>query len=180
MIRREAVRLLSAIAAVPFMPRSASAAAELGERLHRRLREQSAFRTLNPAQQLVVRTISDAIIPRTDTPGASDVRVPEFIDLILTEWADERERRAFVVGLDDIDGRARLVGNASFMDLEPAQRTTLLRALDAERGAVDGAGQTFGRIKALTIYGYFTSEVVHRDVLRAQSFFETYDPCVPT
>src|SRR4051812_25467228 len=40
--------------------------------------------TLNPDEMKVVATLSDLIIPRTDTPGASDAGVPEFIDRRLT------------------------------------------------------------------------------------------------
>jgi hypothetical protein len=31
----------------------------------------------------------DQIIPETDTPGAKAARVNEFIDVILTEWAND-------------------------------------------------------------------------------------------
>jgi hypothetical protein len=29
------------------------------------------------------------------------------------------------------------------------------------------------------VYGYFTSEVVQRDVLKAQVFHEAFQPCAP-
>ena len=53
------------------------------------------------------------IIPETDTPGATSVKVPEFIDLILTEWASDDERAAFLAGLSDIDARAWPARSAS-------------------------------------------------------------------
>ena len=43
--------------------------------------------------------MSDVMIPPTDTPGAEAAKVNEFIDLILTEWATEEERRFFSRGL---------------------------------------------------------------------------------
>ncbi|HBY00058.1 MAG TPA: hypothetical protein DEG93_06835, partial [Gammaproteobacteria bacterium] len=36
----------------------------------------------------LVSRISDLIIPRTDTPGALDVKVPGFLDSLMTEWAN--------------------------------------------------------------------------------------------
>jgi len=45
----------------------------------------------------------DQIIPATETPGAKGALVNEFIDVILTEWANDEERRNFLSGLADMD-----------------------------------------------------------------------------
>src|SRR6266513_66799 len=138
MRRREVVRFLGAALALPFLPRGAEAAIKLGESLHARLGEGDVpFRTLNAAQQALVTNIAELIIPETDTPGATRVKVPEFIDLILTEWASTEERDAFLAGL------------------------------------------AFARLKALTVYGYFTSMPVQQDILKTQMFFNGYDGNVP-
>src|SRR5262249_62025623 len=57
------------------------------------------LRTLNAQQNTMVVTMTDLIIPETDTPGAKGTLVNEFIDVILTEWAHEDERKAFLDGL---------------------------------------------------------------------------------
>jgi len=88
MRRREVVQFLGAALALPFIPRGAEAAIKLGAELHLRL-DDVPFRTLNREQQALVTNISEMIIPETDTPGATSVKVPEFIDLILTEWASD-------------------------------------------------------------------------------------------
>jgi hypothetical protein len=49
-----------------------------------------------------VATLADLIIPRTDTPGASDAHVPEFIDRKLSLDAGLKER--FLSGLRAFDG----------------------------------------------------------------------------
>src|SRR3981081_705488 len=102
MQRREVVRFLGAALALPFIPRSAEAAIELGETLNARAGDVP-FRTLNASQQALVTEIAEMIIPETDTPGATSVKVPQFIDLILTEWSSDDERKAFLDGLNDID-----------------------------------------------------------------------------
>ena len=179
MQRREAVRLLGVIAAVPFLPQTVEAATELAERAHTAVRQGQRFRTLSPDEQALVARMADAILPRTDTPGALDVQVPEFIDHILTDWATVPERNAFKAGVEAIEHRARESGGARFTELADDRRNTLLRELDAQRGAGSGAGHAFGRIKSLTVYGYFTSPVVQRDVLKTQMAFATYTPCAP-
>lgn len=190
MHRRDLVRSLGAALAIPFLPRSAEAAIAIGERLARESGDVP-LRTLNRDQHALVSAVADMIIPRTDTPGALDVRVPEFIDVILTEWANDDERSKFLAGLADIDAKAgALVGQSSgegagprrparFVDLSPAKRVALLEELDTMRGDASGAGLAFGRLKGLTVYGYFTSKVVDEQVLKTQMFFDGYHGNVP-
>jgi hypothetical protein len=49
-----------------------------------------------------VATLVDLIIPRTDTPGASDAHVPEFIDRKLS--LDPALKERFLSGLGSFDG----------------------------------------------------------------------------
>jgi hypothetical protein len=178
MRRREAVQFLGAALALQFLPRSAEAALKLGEEIHRRLGDVP-FRTLNPAQQKLVTQIAEMIIPETDTPGATSVKVPQFIDLILTEWMSDDEKKAFLAGLDDLDVQAVAMGTPHFVDLTDVKRGDFLTGLDAKRPHKEGAGHAFERIKALTVYGYFTSEPVQVDILKTQMFFNGYDGNVP-
>lgn len=178
MRRREAVQFLGASLVLQLIPRNAQAAIELGEQIHRRIGDVP-FRTLNPEQRRLVTQIAEMIIPETDTPGATSVKVPEFIDLILTEWATGEEKAAFLAGLSDIDVQAVAMGSARFVDLAGAKRGEFVTGLDAKRPAKAGAAHAFERIKALTVYGYFTSQTVQADVLKTQMFFNGYDGNVP-
>jgi Gluconate 2-dehydrogenase subunit 3 len=178
MQRREVVKFLGAAMALPFIPANAEKAIQLGAALHRRLADVP-FRTLNADQQKLVTAIAEMIIPRTDTPGATDVKVPQFIDLILTEWASDEDRATFLAGLNDIDVQAVAAGSPRFLDLAEVKRGEFLTGLDAKRPQKIGAGHAFDRIKTLTVYGYFTSEPVQIDVLKTQMFFNGYDGNVP-
>ena len=178
MERREVVRFLGAALALPFLPRGADAAIALGESLHRRIGDVP-FRTLNREQQALVTMIAEMIIPETDTPGATSVKVPEFIDLILTEWASDEERATFLAGLTDIDVRATALGTPRFVDMLPAGRLELFTTLDVKRTDKAGASHAVVRLKALTVYGYFTSKPVEEDILKVQMFFNGYQGSVP-
>jgi len=178
MQRRDVIRVLGATLAIPFLPRSAEAGIALGERIHRQPGEVS-FRTLNREQQALVTEIAEIIIPETDTPGATSVKVPEFIDLILTEWASDDERSVFLAGLADIDARASALGAPRFVEQTAARKTELLTALDAARADTKGAGFAFARLKGLTVYGYFTSKPVQERVLKTKMFFPSYQGDVP-
>ena len=178
MRRREVVQFLGAALALPFIPRSAEAAIEAAAELHLRL-GAGQFRTLGRDQQALVTSIAELIIPETDTPGATSVKVPEFIDLILTDWMSGDERAAFLRGLSDIDARSASVGSSRFIGLAPAKKVELLTILDKASGDKAGAGLAFARIKALTVYGYFTSKRVEQEILKPRMFFNGYQGNVP-
>ncbi len=178
MRRREVVRFLGAALALPFLPRGAEAAIQLGQSLHERLGDVP-FRTLNRDQQALVTNIAEMIIPETDTPGATSVKVPEFIDLVLTEWASDDERATFLTGLSDIDTRASAMGSARFVGLPNARKVELMTALDTATPGKADAAFAFRRLKALTVYGYFTSLPVEQDILKVQMFFNGYQGNVP-
>ncbi len=60
---------------------------------------------LTDAQLALVGAIADTILPRTDSPSATDVGVPAFVDVIVSENYTDDERAAFLAGLDAIDAR---------------------------------------------------------------------------
>src|ERR1700688_4523565 len=88
------------------------------------------LRTLNPHQNATVVTMTDLIIPETDTPGAKAARVNEFIDVILTEWATPEERKNFLDGLAGIDKQSQSLYGKNFADASPEQQLVQLRAVD--------------------------------------------------
>jgi len=59
-------------------------------------------RVFSPDEMKRVAMLVDLIIPRTDTPGATDAHVPEFIDRKLSLDAALKER--FLAGLRSFDG----------------------------------------------------------------------------
>jgi choline dehydrogenase-like flavoprotein len=72
----------------------------------------------------------DQIIPATDTPGAEAARVDEFIDVILTEWANDEERQNFLNGIADVDKQSNQLYAHDFAAASPAQQLVLLRSMD--------------------------------------------------
>jgi hypothetical protein len=188
MQRRELFRLLAAGAALPVFDSNLLAAFQDAH-------PKSAYtlRTLNPHQNATVVTMTDLIIPETDTPGAKAVRVNEFIDLILTEWAHDDERQNFLSGLDDIDKRSNAIFGENFVDVTPVQQAAVLSELD-QRYAINRedraahpyvrrphnpqlTGDFFGVVKRLTLYGYYTSEVGFTQELRKQIIPGAYHGC---
>ncbi len=159
MKRRELLRALAsaaALAAVPDKNLSAWSRVASGIRL------QNA---LSPAHLALVRAIADTIIPRTDTPSATDVGVHKFVDVIVNEYLTEAERVAALAGLDAIDARARTESNVTFAELSADKRSAMIDSLEKGDRSAEPS-QTYWRLKGLVVHGYFTSERVMRDVLK--------------
>src|SRR3982075_1430642 len=87
---------------------------------------QIAPRTLDPHQYATVTAIAELILPRTETPGATDVGVGEFIDLIVTEWYNPEERNRFLNGLADVDTRTRALFGKNFVESSADQKAQIL------------------------------------------------------
>lgn len=94
--------------------------------------EPYTYQTLDERQQQLLSALVDQILPPTDTPGAAEAGVPQFVDLMLSEWYAPEERDGFLAGLADVDRRAQAEGRAAFIDLDDEGRAALVAALDAE------------------------------------------------
>lgn len=177
MDRRDALRRLAAAAvattvAPPWVSRLlARAEADEPHRQHLGSVEQAVKpwtpRVLTQHQDETVTVISELIIPVTDTPGAKAANVNRFIDAIVND-AGAAERREFLTGLDWMDARSHELFGADFVRATPEQQTALLTIISSEQNTAleDRIGVSFfAAVKALTIAGYYKSEVGMREEL---------------
>ena len=84
--------------------------------------------TLTATQAAAVRAIQDAIIPRTDTPSASDVGSVEFLDTYITHAWTDRERAQLAYRLDRFAERIEAEHGVGPADATEAQVGAMLDA----------------------------------------------------
>ncbi len=154
------------------------------DRVSARTAPQQALAVLDEHQAHTVATIAEHIIPETDTPGARAARVEAFIDLLLAEWFDDDERVEFLRGLANVDTRSLNLFGTVFVRATEPEQVALLRGLDAELTALREAGAEpedhfFHRMKWLTLYGYYTSEIGQTQELQSSIIPGRYDACGP-
>jgi hypothetical protein len=142
MDRRALLKSLTAAGAIALLPTEAFAA---WERVAAGLMPADG---LTPEQLARIGSIADVILPRTNTPSATDVDVPAFVNVIVSENYSDADRAAFVANLDSIDPNALDTIEQGDRRSEP--------------------GRTYWRLKGLIIHGYFTSERVMKDVLHTE------------
>jgi hypothetical protein len=144
-----------------------------------------------PAQRRILAAMSEVIIPRTDTPGAVDARVPFFIELMVANWLNDGERAIFGAGLQDIESRIPLEYGRPFDQLGAREQLRIME--DLESAAADSPWYEFGnsrrdyisdapficQLKELTIWGFFTSQEGASQVLRYNPMPMHFDGDVP-
>ena len=184
MERREVLRLLATGTALQLAPLNMLAFAREARAL---LAEQKSARTLNPHQDATVKVMAELIIPRTDTPGATDVGVADFIDLVLTEWCDDADRARFLKGLADVDSRADNLFGKDFINCTASQQSQILidlgqKMLEDTAGpqlsnGLVGETDFYAMFRRLTLTAYYTSEDGATKELNFQIIPDAYRGC---
>ncbi|WP_386079792.1 gluconate 2-dehydrogenase subunit 3 family protein [Vreelandella sp. F11] len=76
--------------------------------------------------------LAETILPRTDTPGAKDAGVGEFMAMFVSDCYTPSEREVFYFGLAQLEARSRAAYERGFMALSGEQRLELITELDRE------------------------------------------------
>lgn len=161
------------------------------------------WRGFSPDDIALLNDIADVIIPATDTPGAREAEVGDFIAIAVTECYEPPMQSAFVYGLEALERRCQSDYGASFRTLAAADRVAVLSAIDGERkyrelwlrgergvrlvvrpltGVLPPPVQVphfFTMMKELTVLGYFTSWPGATKALRHKLVPGAYDGALP-
>lgn len=102
----------------------------------------AASAALDPDRKELVATLSEHILPETDTPGARSVGVHDFIDAMMTDYYPDEERERFLAGLGRVDQRSERVFGARFVDATPEQQLRLVEAFNRQAFTDPAAQET--------------------------------------
>ena len=150
------------------------------------------------ADVAVLDEIAETILPETSTPGAKAAKTGAFMALMVTEAYDARQQQVFRAGLGQVDEACRTAHGVPFMQATPAQRLSVVEALDREQksamdartpartnrapaapAAPDEPAHYFRMMKELALLGYFTSEIGYTKAMRYLESPGRFDPCAP-
>lgn len=150
---------------------------------------QPVFLTNNQAN--LIAEIAETILPKTETPGAKELGVPQFIDKMLKEMLSEADQKAFVEDLEKFDETCEEANKKSFIECNQQEREAFLLKADKEAGKLPPSawGITlvakpdpvafFRRVKSLTLLGYYTSEKVGKEILSYDPIPGEFIACMP-
>ncbi len=113
-----------------------------------------------PQEFRTLTAMVERIIPRTDTPGAADAGVPWYLDIVVA--AETELQPKFREGLASLDARSRKQFGRGFSEAGEPEQIRLMEAMVPK----DGPGNAFFEmVKAMTIVGYYSSEIGMREEL---------------
>jgi len=134
-------------------------------------------------QARLVDVVAELIIPATDTPGARQAGVPQFIDRALANYCNKTQKDLLIGGLSRMDGDARASYGDVFVALDPQQQVALLTAYDQEAGVARSQSPAqphfFAALEDWVTIGYFTSEPGATVALKYDPVPGAYHGCVP-
>jgi hypothetical protein len=116
-------------------------------------------------QENLLSEIGETLIPQTNTPGAKQLGVHQFVLVMVDDCMTEEDQEKFMKGLGEINDRARKQFNQSFIACTAAQRESLLKSLE-NKGPEDNASFFYTAAKRLTIEGYLKSKYVMTNLLK--------------
>jgi len=130
--------------------------------------EPNDLKFFRPRERTQVAMIAEAIIPRTETPGAIDAGVPGWIEIIVQDCLAPEDQEVILDGLGDLMRRCQKQHGKDIGQLTPEQQVAFLTMMHedtlAEKTAARKAGlrprRTFlEQFKELTKFCFASSEV---------------------
>ncbi len=129
--------------------------------------------------------VGETIIPATDTPGAKEAKIGEFMHTIVRDCYNKTDQDIFIAGMGKLNEASKTMNGKYFLEASPDERNKLLTALDKEQKNYtankkpDDPPHYFRMMKELTVWGYFTSEPGATKALRYIAVPGKYEGCIP-
>ncbi len=133
--------------------------------------------------------LAETIIPATDTPGAKDSGVVEFMLHFLNECTDTKTLNRFIKGIQDLESYTRSCYHRDFIDCNPVEKESVLKYFELKSRTDDTFFEKvlnkytgkpfFETLKRYTVHGYCISEKGASLGMRYISVPGKYFPCIP-
>ncbi len=137
---------------------------------------QATLHYFSPEQFQRLTQVVDALLPRTDSPSASDVGVPSTMDAMLGLVFPEVHLARFGPQWQALQ---HYLDSVNFAGLNLRQQAEALVALElSDDEALAGARSGLLEIKQQAVAYYLTTEVVARNHLNYLPIPGTYRPCI--
>jgi hypothetical protein len=126
--------------------------------------------------------IAETILPRTDTPGARDAAVGQYI----ARYSAADHLALLQTGIRDLEAQMHSLHGTGFRAASPEAKTALLVDVDRQAKAHKAGAEArggpphyFTLLKQLTLMGFFTSELGETRVVRYRPVPGPYKGCIP-
>lgn len=136
----------------------------------------------------LIEEISETVIPVTDTPGAKDAKVTDYIINVIEHCTTERDRNVILVGLENVEEYSVKKFSTSFKMCTSEDKIAVLQHFEKKwflpnpllnkiRRKIFGR-TFFEQMKWLIVSGYCTSKLGATEGLAYDDIPINYVPCI--
>lgn len=144
---------------------------------------------LSTSQLNFLGDLGEFILPRTNTPGAADLNLHNFVLKMLEGVYDEDGQKDFISGLEDFQARCKNKYGKVFSDCGEQQKSEFLQNQEKISPKLMGNvwGSSIGpetkpdfyrQVKSLFLLGYFSSEEIGRNHLNYVPVPGKFEGCI--
>jgi hypothetical protein len=134
---------------------------------------------LTAGQEELLAELAEAIIPKTDTPGAKDIYAHQFVMKMMDDCASPEEQQQFVRGLDAFAEYARKKAGVDFKKASAAQRAGVLEEFEKNKEGKADEVVFYKAVKGLTLRAYTSSQFFLTKVQVYELVPGRWSGCVP-
>ena len=103
--------------------------------------------------------MAETIIPKTTTPGATDLNLYGFVMKMVDDCSTKKDQQAFVKGMGEFNDVPKKLFNKSFADCSKKEKLDVLNTFEKQYNKYSKELQEFyGTVKGLTVFGYTESQ----------------------
>ena len=133
--------------------------------------------TLASSQGNLLAEIVETIIPKTNTLGAKELNVQQFISTVIADCYDKKAQEIYAKGFELVDNIAKNTHAKSFIECDTKQRLEVLNKMAKSENSDEKS--FIQLVKGLTIKGYLSSEYVMTNLRIYEYAPARYHGCVP-
>ena len=144
---------------------------------------------LLPGKKMLVAELAEIIIPRTDTPGAKDAKVEDYIIKMITENTDAQAQRSFLSGLRAVEEYTNAKFSKEFIHCNQNEKIEVLKHFENKANyhfeLLNKINQKlsgkpfFIQLRDLTVEGYCTSLLGATQGMAYDYIPVKYEDCIP-
>lgn len=145
---------------------------------------------LNENQAAFISSFVDTLLPKTETPGALDVKTDIFLDLVYAKIYPPEGQAKVKVDIDQFNVDCKAKYGKVFAELSKEDKTSCLKDQEENTatfnrgvwGTAVGEQKPVGfyrQLKSQALWGYFSSEEIGKNVLNYDPIPGEYRGCVP-
>ena len=129
----------------------------------------------------MMKDLIDIILPKTDSPSASEVGVHKMIDSMVGTVYNKEDRKAYKIGFSSlVSYLEKQAGGKDFLDMEADKKLDLLQKLERPAGNVlENVRRAYLDLKQQTIAYYLSTEEIAKNYLNYLPVPGDYESCIP-